>query len=105
MEAEQFNYEDIMRIGEEAARSLNSPVLSMAYKMEVEDITRKMFGCEPGHTKTMEELRRQGNSLAAVFGRLQHWVRAAEVEIQKKHNAQPDHNQPDEYQGYGLGGQ
>jgi hypothetical protein len=105
MEAQQFNYEDIVRIGEDAARSLQSPVLGLSYRMAVEEITQKMFNCEPGHTKTMEELRRQGNSLAAVFGRLQHWVGAAEAELQKQHNAKAMPNQPDEYQGFGMGGQ
>ena len=105
MEAEHVSYEEILRIGEESARSLQSPVLNRAYQLTVEEITRKMFACEPGHTKTLEELRRQGNSLAAVFGRLQHWVGAAEAELQKQRNATADPNQPNEYQGYGLGGQ
>jgi len=97
---QSFDYQEIMSMGEDAARTLNSPVLMLAYKMTVEAITAEIFKCEPGHVKTLEELRRQGNSLAAVFGRLQSFVHMAESEAAKMQAPNPD--APDEYQGFNL---
>jgi hypothetical protein len=95
---EQFSYDDILRIGEASARALQSPELNMSYRMTVDEVTRDMFNCEPHEKEKLMELRRQGNSLAKVFGRLQHWVAAAEAELAKQHQAKQGQ---DEYQGFG----
>lgn len=96
MSEQNFEYNEIVRIGEDAARTLKSPAFQMAYNATVEEITAAMFAAEPGHTKTLEEQRRLGNALGKVVGRMHHFVRMAEAEIAQRQN-QPA---ADEYAGF-----
>ena len=100
MAEDNYDYQETIRRGEAAAQALQSPVLGLAYRMTVDELTNSIFRAEPGHTKTLEELRRQGNALAAVFGKLHQWVAVAESEMVK--HQKPDPTAPNEYQGFNL---
>ena len=54
------NYQQIMASGHEVARVMQSPVFQMAYAETLNDMTREVFDTPPGHTKTLEEIRRKG---------------------------------------------
>lgn len=87
-----YNFQETIRIGTEAANLLRSPVFNNAYRAVMDDITVKLFNCEPGHTKTMEELRREGNALVAVTKKLQLAAAQAEQEYmrQAEQQARPE---------------
>lgn len=61
-----YQYDELVEIGQHAAALLNSPVYQMAYQAVLEDLQRRFFATEPGHTRSLEELRREGNALAKV---------------------------------------
>jgi hypothetical protein len=53
----------------------------------LEDLQKRFFETEPGHTRSLEELRREGNSLAKVIGNLNKAVLQAQ-QIVAAQNAQ-----------------
>ena len=65
-----YSYEEVIRVGQEAQAILQNPVFGMAYAAVLEDLQKRFFETEPGHTRSLEELRREGNSLAKVIGNL-----------------------------------
>lgn len=73
-----YSYEDIVSIGQEANALLQNPVFGMAYQGVLEDLQARFFNTEPGHTRTLEELRREGNALAKVVGDLNRKVTMAQ---------------------------
>lgn len=99
---QEYNYKQIMAAGEEVARVMQSPVFQYAYNAVINELTGELFNTEPGHTRTLEEIRRRGNSLAYVMGRFKsHWD-MAEAEYAAQNQNKPQPNAPDEYQGYGI---
>lgn len=65
-----YSYEEVIQVGQEAQAILQNPVFGMAYAAVLEDLQKRFFETEPGHTRSLEELRREGNSLAKVIGNL-----------------------------------
>ena len=65
-----YSYEEVIQVGQEAQATLQNPVFGMAYAAVLEDLQKRFFETEPGHTRSLEELRREGNSLAKVIGNL-----------------------------------
>lgn len=79
MSDDNFNYEQIIEVGREAQALLGNPVFGMAYSAVLEDLQRRLFDTEPGHTRTLEEIRREGNALAKVVSRLNQAVTQAQT--------------------------
>ena len=65
-----YSYDEILEVGREAQNVLQNPVFGLAYAAVLEDLQKRFFETEPGHTRSLEELRREGNSLAKVIGNL-----------------------------------
>ena len=65
-----YSYEEVIQVGQEAQAILQNPVFGMAYAAVLEDLQKRFFETEPGHTRSLDELRREGNSLAKVIGNL-----------------------------------
>jgi len=65
-----YSYEEVIQVGQEAQAILQNPVFGMAYAAVLEDLQKRFFETEPGHTRSLAELRREGNSLAKVIGNL-----------------------------------
>ena len=82
-----YSYEDVIQVGQEAQNILQNPVFGMAYQAVLEDLQKRFFETEPGHTRSLEELRREGNSLAKVIGNLNKAVLQAQ-QIVAAQNAQ-----------------
>ena len=78
MSESNYSYEEILEVGREAQNILQNPVLGMAYAAVLEDLQKRFFETEPGHTRSLEELRREGNSLAKVIGNLNRAVLQAQ---------------------------
>lgn len=75
---DNYSYEEVIRVGQEAQNVLQNPVFGMAYAAVLEDLQKRFFETEPGHTRTLEELRREGNALAKVVGNLNRAVLQAQ---------------------------
>lgn len=73
-----YSYEQILEVGREAQAILQNPVFGMAYAAVLEDLQKRFFETEPGHTRSLEELRREGNALAKVIGHLNRAVLTAQ---------------------------
>ena len=73
-----YTYEEILQVGNEAQVLLQNPVFGMAYAAVLEDLQKRFFETEPGHTRSLEELRREGNALAKVIGNLNKAVLTAQ---------------------------
>ncbi len=69
-EQKNFTYPEMVQIGQESAALLNSQVWLMAYMAVLEDLQERFFNAEPGHTRTLEEIRREGNALGRVVTNL-----------------------------------
>ena len=82
-----YSYEDVIQVGQEAQNILQNPVFGMAYQAVLEDLQKRFFETEPGHTRSLVELRREGNSLAKVIGNLNKAVLQAQ-QIVAAQNAQ-----------------
>ena len=78
MSESNYSYEEILEVGREAQNVLQNPVFGMAYAAVLEDLQKRFFETEPGHTRSLEELRREGNSLAKVIGNLNRAVLQAQ---------------------------
>jgi hypothetical protein len=74
-----YSLEQIVSVGQEAQSLLQNPVFGMAYGAVLEDLQKRFFETEPGHTRTLEELRREGNALAKVVTLLNRYVTQAET--------------------------
>ena len=73
-----YSYDEILEVGREAQNILQNPVFGMAYAAVLEDLQKRFFETEPGHTRSLEELRREGNALAKVIGNLNRAVLQAQ---------------------------
>lgn len=73
-----FSYDEILEVGREAQALLQNPIFGMAYAAVLEDLQKRFFETEPGHTRSLEELRREGNALAKVIGNLNRAVLQAQ---------------------------
>lgn len=82
-----YSYEDVIQVGQEAQNILQNPIFGMAYQAVLEDLQKRFFETEPGHTRSLEELRREGNSLAKVINNLNKAVLQAQ-QIVAAQNAQ-----------------
>jgi len=82
-----YSYEEVIQVGQEAQNILQNPIFGMAYSAVLEDLQKRFFETEPGHTRSLEELRREGNSLAKVIGNLNKAVLQAQ-QIVAAQNAQ-----------------
>ena len=78
MSDDNYSYEDVVQVGQEAQAILQNPVFGMAYAAVLEDLQKRFFETEPGHTRSLEELRREGNALAKVIGNLNRAVLTAQ---------------------------
>jgi hypothetical protein len=87
MSEANYSYEDVIQVGQEAQNILQNPIFGMAYSAVLEDLQKRFFETEPGHTRSLEELRREGNSLAKVIGNLNKAVLQAQ-QIVAAQNAQ-----------------
>jgi hypothetical protein len=76
-----FSYDEILEVGREAQALLQNPIFGMAYAAVLEDLQKRFFETEPGHTRSLEELRREGNALAKVIGNLNRAVLQAQQVI------------------------
>ena len=99
MSEQNYDYQEIIHRGQEAARAANAPVLNMAYRMQIDDLTAKMLSCAPNEDIERKELARQINATAQVFGHLVGWIKQAETIIAQQ---QKPTTGPDEFQGFGL---
>ena len=73
-----YSYDEILEVGREAQVLLQNPIFGMAYAAVLEDLQKRFFETEPGHTRSQEELRREGNALAKVIGNLNRAVLTAQ---------------------------
>lgn len=80
-----FSADEVISIGQEAARVLQSPVFGAAYGTVLEELQRRFFNTPAHHVQELQEIRREGNALAAVVNRLRIYVANAE---QEAHRAQ-----------------
>lgn len=78
-----YGYEEIVQVGQEAQNLLQNAVFGMAYQKVLDDMQRRFFETEPGHTRSLEEIRREGNALAKVVGNLNKAVIQAQTVIQQ----------------------
>lgn len=78
MSDDNYSYEEVIQVGQEAQAILQNPVFGMAYAAVLEDLQKRFFETEPGHTRSLEELRREGNALAKVIGNLNRAVLTAQ---------------------------
>lgn len=78
MSETNYSFEQIVSIGQDAQSLLQNPVFGMAYAAVLEDLQKRFFETEPGHTRTLEEIRREGNALAKVTQALSKAVTKAE---------------------------
>lgn len=78
MSEANYQYEEILEVGREAQALLQNPVFGLAYAAVLEDLQKRFFETEPGHTRSLEELRREGNALAKVIGNLNRAVLQAQ---------------------------
>lgn len=78
MSDDNYSYEEVIQVGQEAQAILQNPVFGMAYAAVLEDLQKRFFETEPGHTRSLEELRREGNALAKVIGNLNRAVITAQ---------------------------
>jgi len=78
MSDDNYSYEEVVQVGQEAQAILQNPVFGMAYAAVLEDLQKRFFETEPGHTRSLEELRREGNALAKVIGNLNRAVVTAQ---------------------------
>ena len=78
MSDDNYSYEEVIQVGQEAQNILQNPVFGMAYAAVLEDLQKRFFETEPGHTRSLEELRREGNALAKVIGNLNRAVVTAQ---------------------------
>lgn len=78
MSENNYSFEQVVSIGQEAQALLQNPVFGMAYATVLEDLQKRFFETEPGHTRTLEEIRREGNALAKVTQALSRAVTKAE---------------------------
>lgn len=78
MSETNYSFEQIVSIGQDAQSLLQNPVFGMAYATVLEDLQKRFFETEPGHTRTLEEIRREGNALAKVTQALSKAVTKAE---------------------------
>jgi len=78
MSDDNYSYEEVVQVGQEAQAILQNPVFGMAYAAVLEDLQKRFFETEPGHTRSLEELRREGNALAKVIGNLNRAVLTAQ---------------------------
>lgn len=69
-----YSAQEIVEIGRQAQAVLGSQVFGLAYQSVLDDLQRRFFDAEPGHTRTLEEIRREGNALARVVSNLQRAV-------------------------------
>lgn len=87
MSEHNYEYDELVQIGQQANQLLRSQVFSMAYGAVLEDLQRQFFNTPPGHTKTLEEIRREGNALAKVVSKLNESVTVAEQILTNQQNA------------------
>lgn len=78
MSDRNYSYDEILEVGREAQNILQNPIFGMAYASVLEDLQKRFFETEPGHTRSLEELRREGNALAKVIGNLNRAVLQAQ---------------------------
>ena len=78
MSEDSYSYDEVIQVGQEAQAILQNPVFGMAYAAVLEDLQKRFFETEPGHTRSLEELRREGNALAKVIGNLNRAVLTAQ---------------------------
>lgn len=78
MSDDNYSYAEVIQVGQEAQAILQNPVFGMAYAAVLEDLQKRFFETEPGHTRSLEELRREGNALAKVIGNLNRAVLTAQ---------------------------
>ena len=78
MSETNYSFEQIVSIGQDAQSLSQNPVFGMAYATVLEDLQKRFFETEPGHTRTLEEIRREGNALAKVTQALSKAVTKAE---------------------------
>lgn len=81
MSDRNYSYDEILEVGREAQNILQNPVFGLAYASVLEDLQKRFFETEPGHTRSLEELRREGNALAKVIGNLNRAVLQAQQVI------------------------
>jgi len=98
---EDYSYRQLLEIGQAAGNLLQAPVFTLAYNRTLEHLTANIWNTEPGHTRSLEEIRRQGNALAQVTGLLTQFVKEAEVAVQQKGQQKPP-GTPDEYAGFNM---
>jgi len=78
-----YEYDELVQVGQEAQNLLQNPVFGMAYAAVLDDLQRRFFDTEPGHSRSLEEIRREGNALAKVVGHLNKAVLQAQTIIQQ----------------------
>ena len=81
MSDRNYSYDEILEVGREAQNILQNPIFGMAYASVLEDLQKRFFETEPGHARSLEELRREGNALAKVIGNLNRAVLQAQQVI------------------------
>lgn len=81
---EQYQYEQLLKLGNDAAQLLGNPVYQYAYSAMLDDMQRRFFTTEPGKVKTLEEIRREGNALGAMQKRFNFFVAQARAEADKQ---------------------
>jgi len=86
--SDNYSYDEVIRVGQEAANLLQNPVFGMAYAAVLDDLQKRFFETEAGHTRTLEEIRREGNALAKVVSGLNRAVIQAQTALQQQANAQ-----------------
>jgi len=48
-----YSYEEVIQVGQEAQAILQNPVFGMAYAAVLEDLQKRFFETEPGHTRSL----------------------------------------------------
>jgi hypothetical protein len=70
MAEQHYDLEQIMREGEAASQLLNNPLFAQVVYEISNELVLKFYQCRADHTKEMVEIRREGNALAEITGRI-----------------------------------
>lgn len=68
---QRFTLEQLVRAGQDASAALQNPILNHALMQINERLMAEFYNTPPGHSKTLEEIRRRGNAMAEFLMELE----------------------------------
>lgn len=95
------NTQQLINIGQEAARLLNSPVFNLAYRQTLDQLFSEFADSQPAHTKERDSIHQETHALGRVVSRLQAFIKTAEMALDQAEKEQSMQSGPDEHSGFG----